>query len=141
MEPSSFSPGTYLSTFRESLSKLPMDGVMGSVDSGTSRPQVIPFSSGGVVDALRSSLTDDDFLMYMANQTQSETTNREPQRSCEASKEEAMRDGQICFPCVLYNMLEEAAVEGFESIVSWNGQGTAFTVHDRELFTSQVMPR
>eukprot|EP00538_Stauroneis_constricta_P013643 CAMPEP_0119558440 /NCGR_PEP_ID=MMETSP1352-20130426/10791_1 /TAXON_ID=265584 /ORGANISM="Stauroneis constricta, Strain CCMP1120" /LENGTH=315 /DNA_ID=CAMNT_0007605809 /DNA_START=27 /DNA_END=974 /DNA_ORIENTATION=- len=45
------------------------------------------------------------------------------------------------FPKVLYNMLEDAAAEGFEDVVSWNSSGRSFKIHDRDRFLADVLPR
>eukprot|EP00980_Cylindrotheca_fusiformis_P028162 scaffold22583_cov106-Cylindrotheca_fusiformis.AAC.33 len=44
------------------------------------------------------------------------------------------------FPCKVYEMLEAAEQQGHEDIVSWNKDGTGFTVHNKELFTKQIIP-
>jgi HSF-type DNA-binding len=45
------------------------------------------------------------------------------------------------FPFKLHKMLQEATVEEFEEVVSWQPHGRAFRVHDRETFIRDIMPR
>jgi len=45
------------------------------------------------------------------------------------------------FPWLLHDLLEEATVQNFEHIVSWNPSGLSFKVHDREAFMNEVLPR
>jgi hypothetical protein len=45
------------------------------------------------------------------------------------------------FPWKLHEMLAVAKQEGKESIVSWQPHGRAFRVHNRELFSTMIMPR
>jgi hypothetical protein len=45
------------------------------------------------------------------------------------------------FPKVLHRMLDQAEVDGFSEIVSWQPHGRAFLVHDQARFVAEVMPR
>jgi hypothetical protein len=44
------------------------------------------------------------------------------------------------FPWKLHTMLEDAQRDGFQHIVSWVEDGTAFRVHDSKQFVEKVMP-
>jgi hypothetical protein len=44
------------------------------------------------------------------------------------------------FPWKLHTMLEDAQRDGFQHIVSWVEDGTAFKVHDSKEFVAKVMP-
>ena len=46
----------------------------------------------------------------------------------------------ISFPVKLYMMLENAQPRGYQDIVSWVQDGTAFKVHDHDRFVAHVMP-
>lgn len=50
------------------------------------------------------------------------------------------KESRLHFPCKVYEMLEAAEQQGHEDIVSWNKEGTGFTVHNKELFTKQIIP-
>lgn len=50
------------------------------------------------------------------------------------------KESRLHFPCKVYEMLEAAEQQGHEDIVSWNKGGTGFTVHNKELFTKQIIP-
>lgn len=45
------------------------------------------------------------------------------------------------FPWKLHLMLEDAAREGNEHIVSWNPDGLSFQVHKTDAFLEKIMPR
>jgi hypothetical protein len=45
------------------------------------------------------------------------------------------------FPWKLHEMLKDAEIEGFTSIVSWLPDYNSFKVHDQKAFTSQIMAR
>jgi hypothetical protein len=45
------------------------------------------------------------------------------------------------FPWKLHEMLNDAEIEGFTSIVSWLPDYNSFKVHDQKAFTSQIMAR
>eukprot|EP00934_Nitzschia_sp_Nitz4_P003612 Nitzschia sp. Nitz4//scaffold209_size42451//16503//17203//NITZ4_007357-RA/size42451-snap-gene-0.48-mRNA-1//-1//CDS//3329541697//3602//frame0 len=51
------------------------------------------------------------------------------------------QDRETTFPFMIYDLLEGAYMLGIEEIVSWNADGQSFQVHDREKFTTQVLPR
>jgi hypothetical protein len=38
-------------------------------------------------------------------------------------------------------MLEDAELKGFDNIVSWNKEGNGFTVHNKESFTKEIVPK
>jgi hypothetical protein len=44
------------------------------------------------------------------------------------------------FPSVLHNMMEQAEVQDFRSIISWQPHGRAFLIHDAKAFLEQVLP-
>eukprot|EP00538_Stauroneis_constricta_P005193 CAMPEP_0119546496 /NCGR_PEP_ID=MMETSP1352-20130426/895_1 /TAXON_ID=265584 /ORGANISM="Stauroneis constricta, Strain CCMP1120" /LENGTH=254 /DNA_ID=CAMNT_0007591207 /DNA_START=220 /DNA_END=984 /DNA_ORIENTATION=- len=48
---------------------------------------------------------------------------------------------KLLFPMILFNLLNDAAAEGFEDIVSWNASGRSFKIHDRPRFLADVLPR
>jgi hypothetical protein len=50
------------------------------------------------------------------------------------------KESRLHFPCKVYEMLEAAEQEGLEDIVSWNKEGTGFTVHNKDLFTKTIIP-
>jgi hypothetical protein len=56
------------------------------------------------------------------------------------SKEEAERLCQLRFPFQLHDMLQDASTKGFESIISWQPCGTAFKVHNQDLFQQAILP-
>ena len=45
------------------------------------------------------------------------------------------------FPAKVYEMLQDADTKGFSNIVSWNPMGTGFMVHNKDKFTSDIVPR
>lgn len=45
------------------------------------------------------------------------------------------------FPWKLHSMLDSAAEEGFEEIVSWEDDGRSFRVHNTQKFVERVMGR
>ena len=45
------------------------------------------------------------------------------------------------FPFKVYEMLEDADEMGFSDIVSWNKEGTGFTVHNKDRFTQEIVPK
>jgi hypothetical protein len=47
---------------------------------------------------------------------------------------------QSKFPYKLHDLLENAALKGFEGIVSWLPCGTGFKVHDKKAFKEFIMP-
>lgn len=47
----------------------------------------------------------------------------------------------LTFPWLLHSLLEAAAKEGFDHIVSWHDNNASFRVHEPALFVKQVMPR
>ena len=49
-------------------------------------------------------------------------------------------DSPAAFPFQLYDLLNDAANEGFESIVSWLPEGDAFIVKEKTPFESQILP-
>eukprot|EP00339_Tiarina_fusa_P001822 CAMPEP_0117019568 /NCGR_PEP_ID=MMETSP0472-20121206/14998_1 /TAXON_ID=693140 ORGANISM="Tiarina fusus, Strain LIS" /NCGR_SAMPLE_ID=MMETSP0472 /ASSEMBLY_ACC=CAM_ASM_000603 /LENGTH=309 /DNA_ID=CAMNT_0004724567 /DNA_START=57 /DNA_END=986 /DNA_ORIENTATION=+ len=44
------------------------------------------------------------------------------------------------FPCKVYDMLEDAASQGFDDIVAWNSEGNGFMVHNKDKFTKEIIP-
>jgi hypothetical protein len=43
-------------------------------------------------------------------------------------------------PITLHQLLTTAEEEGFTDIVSWSADGRSFRVHDKERFTTELMP-
>lgn len=60
-------------------------------------------------------------------------TNKE----CNVKNKEARQH----FPCKVYEMLEAAEDQDLKHIVSWNSDGTGFTVHNKDLFTKEIIPQ
>ena len=60
-------------------------------------------------------------------------TNKE----CNVKNKEARQH----FPCKVYEMLEAAEDQNLKHIVSWNSDGTGFTVHNKDLFTKEIIPQ
>ena len=52
----------------------------------------------------------------------------------------ASKEQEHSFPWKLHTLLEEAEREGFNNIVSWVQEGTAFKVHDSDAFVNRIMP-
>jgi hypothetical protein len=54
----------------------------------------------------------------------------------------AAASSDLSFPWRLFTMLSGSEIEeGFEEIVSWIMDGTAFKVHDQEQFVKTILPR
>jgi HSF-type DNA-binding len=51
-----------------------------------------------------------------------------------------VREVRRPFPVKVHEMLEDADEKFFSHIVSWNALGTGFMVHNKELFTKQIVP-
>jgi hypothetical protein len=49
------------------------------------------------------------------------------------------QDSEDSFPFRLHQLLQDATQYGFDAIVSWTPGGTAFIVHDRDQFSTQIM--
>lgn len=47
-------------------------------------------------------------------------------------------DTSTLFPFVLHKLLEDAELQGFDSIVSWRPSGRSFKIHNKEAFVDQV---
>jgi hypothetical protein len=58
-------------------------------------------------------------------------------KECGGSKNKEVR---LPFPCKVYDMLEDADGQEFQHIVSWNAEGTGFMVHNKDLFTKEIVP-
>jgi hypothetical protein len=52
-----------------------------------------------------------------------------------------VREVRQSFPCKVYDMLQNADSQDFRFIVSWNAEGSGFTVHNKDLFTSKIVPK
>lgn len=50
------------------------------------------------------------------------------------------KEVRLPFPCKVYDMLEDADGQGFDHIVSWNSEGNGFMVHNKDLFTNEIIP-
>lgn len=50
------------------------------------------------------------------------------------------QDDESTFPFLVYDLLEDAEKLGFTHTVSWSQDGTSFMVHDRKIFTDQILP-
>jgi hypothetical protein len=57
------------------------------------------------------------------------------------NREEGNNQQETKFPYLLYDLLEDAEMKGFESIVSWLPGGNSFKVHDHKSFMQSTMPR
>ncbi|KAL3934748.1 MAG: hypothetical protein SGARI_003253 [Bacillariaceae sp.] len=44
-------------------------------------------------------------------------------------------------PLKLHALLDEAEKQGKLNVVSWEGNGTAFKVHDKKRFVAEIMPK
>ena len=44
------------------------------------------------------------------------------------------------FPLKLHQLLEDTSKRGFTGIISWESNGHAFQVHNKELFSEIIMP-
>jgi len=57
-------------------------------------------------------------------------------------EDEAIARGGVAtpFPWKLHEMLEDAATEGNEHIVSWQTHGHSFIVHKPKVFVEKIMP-
>ena len=51
------------------------------------------------------------------------------------------RKQKATFPMLLHSMLTRAPIEGFDHVVSWTSCGTMFTIHDRNRFIGEIMPK
>ncbi len=49
--------------------------------------------------------------------------------------------GLPAFPFRLHDMLNDAEAKGFDHIVSWQIDGRSFKVHDKDQFSSGILPR
>ena len=49
--------------------------------------------------------------------------------------------GDVLFPWKLHQMLDAADSDGFTSVVSWLSDYKSYKVHDKETFTSLIMPK
>ena len=88
------------------------------------------------VDRFRAPISEDAFRLFFSGSQRNKVGMVKEQRE--------KTDGQACsalFPCTVYEMLEDAEEEGFDSIVSWKLHGRAFAVHNKESFISTVMPK
>jgi hypothetical protein len=47
---------------------------------------------------------------------------------------------QVKFPFLLHDVLKDASTKGFENVISWLPCGTAFRVHNQDLFEQYIMP-
>ena len=47
---------------------------------------------------------------------------------------------QHSFPWKLHDLLQDASVQGFSDVVSWDASGTTFKVHKPDEFVTRVMP-
>jgi len=57
-----------------------------------------------------------------------------------SSKKNVDREMRQPFPVKVYEMLENAEIQKFDNIVSWNEAGTGFMVHDKDNFTKEIVP-
>lgn len=47
----------------------------------------------------------------------------------------------VSFPTKLHQMLDQIEMDGYAHVISWQGHGRAFLVHDPQEFASHIMPR
>lgn len=61
---------------------------------------------------------------------------------CDDGKDDSkvLKEVRQPFPCKVYDMLEDADKRGFDHIVSWDADGSGFMVHNKDLFTNQIIP-
>lgn len=45
------------------------------------------------------------------------------------------------FPFKLYHILEDAGIDGYSDIISWQVGGASFCVHKPEIFTQDILPK
>jgi hypothetical protein len=57
------------------------------------------------------------------------------------TNDEERPKAKMVFPCVLYQMLQDADDKGHEAIVSWVSQGRAFRVHNTKKFVCSILPK
>jgi hypothetical protein len=57
------------------------------------------------------------------------------------SKGEAEPLCQLRFPFQLHDMLQDASRKGFESVIAWLPCGTAFKIHNQDIFTQVILPK
>jgi hypothetical protein len=48
---------------------------------------------------------------------------------------------QKTFPFKLYRLLEDADIDGFSDIVSWQAGGLSFKVHKPKAFSEEILPK
>ena len=58
-----------------------------------------------------------------------------------SSKKTMDKEMRQPFPVKVYEMLENAEIQKFDNIVSWNEVGTGFMVHDKDHFTKDIVPQ
>lgn len=74
----------------------------------------------------------------MAEETEQQETPPDS-KDCRANNK--TREVRQPFPCKVYGMLEDAEEKGFADVVSWNNEGNGFTVHNKERFTKEIVPK
>jgi hypothetical protein len=76
-------------------------------------------------------------------QSHESTKQEQTSSSSDNSKHDGGKTREVRqpFPCKVYDMLEDADEKGFADIVSWNKEGTGFTVHSKERFTKDIVPK
>jgi hypothetical protein len=57
------------------------------------------------------------------------------------SKEGAEWLCQLIFPFQIHDMLQDASRKGFESVISWSPCGTAFKIHNQDIFTRDILQK
>jgi hypothetical protein len=73
-----------------------------------------------------------------------ESSTQQQQTSSPDGKDDGAnksREVRQPFPCKVYEMLEDAEDKDFADIVSWNKEGNGFTVHNKDRFTKEIVPK
>lgn len=108
------------------------------VDDSVLDPVRLLFSLGSSARSIdaASRVTTSDSSSGTAN-------HRDDHGGCDFINGTAMqvsKDPEHSFPWKLHTLLEEAEKEGFNHIVSWVQEGSAFKVHDSDKFVNSIMP-
>ena len=102
-------------------------------------------SKAPYVDHYRDPIVNPE-LIVMESKVQQATQRKDswsvssPFRAYPVDEELAESAKTLSFPLLIYRMLSEAPMKGFEHIVCWCSHGRAFKVHDVDAFERFVMP-
>jgi hypothetical protein len=92
-------------------------------------------------DLARSPTTNDGASDSSAQLASGYTRHQEDSKSDPTfPSHPAAASPDLSFPWRLFTMLLASEMEGFEEIVSWILNGTAFKVHDQEQFVKTILP-